>query len=84
MVREEQRQEHFRQGDLRTKNPDDRAHVFLELPGARTSVQNEQNEAVERDEGGELGRGWITQARVDLGRKLTSYSSCDRKPLRSW
>lgn len=72
MVREEQRQEHFRQGDLQMKNPDDRAHVFLELPGARTSVQNEQNEAVERDEGGKLGRGRIMQGRVDLGGKLTS------------
>lgn len=79
MAREEPGQEHFRQ-DLQMKNPD----VFLELPGARTSVQNEQNGAVGRDEGGKLGRGWIMQGCVGLGRKSTSCSSCKRKPLRSW
>lgn len=58
--------------------------MFLELPWARTSGENEQNGAVGRDEGGKLGRGWIMQGRVGLGRKLTSRSSCNRKPLRSW
>ena len=38
--------------------------MFQELPGAKTSVQNEQNGAVGRDDGGKLGRRWILQGLV--------------------
>ena len=54
-----------------------------ELQEARISEQDEQTEAVIREETGKLGRGWIMWGLVGLGRKLTSYSSCNGKPLRN-
>lgn len=54
-----------------------------ELQEASISEQDEQTEAVIRQETGKLGRGWIMWGLVGLGRKLTSYSSCNGKPLRN-
>ena len=65
--------------DYKGKDP----NGLQELQEARISEQDEQTEAVIREETGKSGRGWIMRGLVGLGRKSTSHSSCNGKPLRN-